>query len=67
MIVDVEELQRLQARLTEINSVPIEKIEWRRGGQKIVVSEHAVSSWKYIGLSNVYFLDVVEHPENFQP
>lgn len=55
MRIDVEEVRKLHARMKEINSVPLEEIEWFENGKKIDVDSEIISDWKFMGLTNFYF------------
>jgi hypothetical protein len=55
MKVDLERLAAIKAELEVINSVPLDKIEWYRGGHKIQVSQEAVETWISFNMSNEDF------------
>jgi len=55
--VSIEEVRRLRARIEEINSIPLDQIVWTLNDNVVMFSEEAIAEWKYVGLSNVYFID----------
>ena len=59
MIVNVEDVMKLKAEIAKINDLPIEEIEWHKDGKKIEIYKADVDFWKYVGLSNLYFLEQI--------
>lgn len=57
--VSIEEVRQLRARLNEINSIPLDQIVWTLNDNVVLFSEEAIAEWKYVGLSNVYFIEHV--------
>lgn len=55
--VSIEEVRQLRARLNEINSIPLDQIVWTLNDNVVLFSEEAIAEWKYVGLSNVYFIE----------
>lgn len=55
--VSIEEVRRLRARLNEINSIPLDQIVWTLNDNVVVFSAEEIAEWKYVGLSNVYFIE----------
>jgi hypothetical protein len=55
MIVSVEEIEAIHARLDEINAAPFEEITWTKGGVPVVVPDDEVQEWRFIGMSNTSF------------
>lgn len=55
--VSIEEVRQLRARLNEINSIPLDQIVWTLNDNVVMFSEEAIAEWKYVGLSNVYFIE----------
>lgn len=55
--VSIEEVRRLRARIEEINSIPLDQIVWTLNDNVVMFSEEAIAEWKYVGLSNVYFIE----------
>lgn len=64
MIVNVEEVRALKARLREINRVPIEQIEWHEGGQKLELDPDLVADWSFMGMNNADFIDTEYYKED---
>ena len=60
MIINVEEVEELRARMAEINDVPLDEIEWHKDGKKLDINKKDIEFWKYVGLSNLYFLEHIE-------
>lgn len=56
MRVDIEEILALKARLREINSIPLEDIEWYENGQLVTVSPDVVNEYKFVGMGNDWFI-----------
>lgn len=56
--IDIEEVQRLQARLIEINKLPFEEIVWYQNGRQIEISDEKLHDFKFIGLSNTCFVEL---------
>lgn len=59
MRVDVEEIISIHKRIQQINEQPLEQIEWYKKGEKIEVDKKQIDEWKFIGLSNFYFLSLM--------
>lgn len=55
MKVNIEEIEAIYNRLNEINSVPIEEIEWFRNNCKVTIDSKTIDEWKFVGLSNSHF------------
>lgn len=55
--VSIEEVRQLRARLDEINSIPLDQIVWTLSDNVIPFSKEEIAEWKYVGLSNVYFIE----------
>ena len=68
VVVDVEELEKINSRLEEINKVPFQNIRWKRDGKDLVLNHDVVDEWKYIGLSNSSFVSMGFHnlPGSYQ-
>jgi len=56
MKIDINEVKNIQKRMDEINSVPIEHIQWMDGDKEIIVSSEHIKEWKFIGLDNMSFI-----------
>jgi len=56
MKVDIEKVRELKRQLDEINSVPIEDIEFFENGKRVEFDKDVVADWKFIGLNNVDFI-----------
>lgn len=60
MKVNVDEVVRLKARLKEINNLKLEEIEWVNDkGEPIVIEKAVIEEWRFVGLSNCYFVEDV--------
>lgn len=55
--INVEEIASLKNRIKEINSIPLEEIEFLRDGEPLTISSECLDSWKYVGLNNIDFID----------
>ncbi len=41
----------------EINSIPFDQIVWFENGKEIEINPKALADWKFIGMSNVLFIE----------
>jgi hypothetical protein len=64
--VSVEEVKFLLSRLAEINSVPLESIIWTSYGKDLEVPAHRIDDWKFVGMSNVYFIETDAYANDWQ-
>lgn len=55
MIVELELVWSLFAKIKEINETPLEKIIWMRSGEVCDYPEELLKEWKFTGLSNCRF------------
>ncbi len=55
--IDVNEIKRIEERRREINSIPLENIEWVDGDMPVNIPAKHVEDWKFIGLSNCCFAE----------
>jgi hypothetical protein len=46
----------MQHKIHDINSTPLEDIELYRNNEKIEIDPEMIEEWKFIGLSNMYFI-----------
>lgn len=58
-VVAIEEVEMLRHRLNTINSIPLTDIVWTRADTVIPVAAEAIANWKFMGLSNVSFAEMV--------
>jgi hypothetical protein len=56
--IDIEEVQRLQARLAEINKLPFEEIVWCKNGKPLEIAVAKLYDFKFFGLSNTCFVEL---------
>lgn len=59
-IVSFEEVEAIRARRQEINAIPFSEIEWTRGGKPLVLTPDEIESWRFVGMSNVAFIEFYE-------
>jgi len=64
MIVNINELLELKEKLNEINSIPLEEIEFYENGELVEIPEELLEQWDYIGLNNVDFITTGYYKEN---
>lgn len=57
MQIDINEVIRHIEWRKGINSIPLEKIEWIKDGQKIQISQEVIDNWKFTGLNNIDFIN----------
>lgn len=55
--ISVEEVAALIQRRKEINIIPLENIEWTLNGVPIDIDPKEIEDFKFIGLSNVTFVE----------
>lgn len=55
--IDVEHVQQVIREKNEINSIPFENIVWYQDGKELSITQQVLDNWKYLGLSNIYFVD----------
>ena len=64
--VSLREVEELQSRRREINSLPIEQIEWLRDdGSVVEVAPETLEEWRFTGLTNLCFIETgfYKYPE----
>lgn len=59
MRVKIEKVRDLLRQLEEINKYPIDQIEWIYNNESVKVSKKEVEDWKFTGLSNVSFIEII--------
>lgn len=59
IVVDVDEIRKIKARLKYINSKEIENIEWVERGLPLQINKETLERWSFVGLNNVDFVDFV--------
>jgi hypothetical protein len=55
--IDIEQVRVLRQQLKDINSIPLEDIEWYENGVPVDIDPAVVSEFAFIGLNNVDFID----------
>lgn len=61
MRIDIEEVEKLLARLREINALPLESIEFYKDGKRLEIAQAVFDEWRVTGLSNAAFVDFGEY------
>lgn len=56
MRVDIEYVKLLYQQMDIINRENLKNIEWYENGIKLNIDPELLEEWKFIGLSNVYFI-----------
>jgi hypothetical protein len=56
MEVNINELRKLLKAIDEINEVDISTITWVEDGKVVEINPVTMKNWKYIGLSNTWFI-----------
>jgi len=56
MRIDLEEIRELVKRRKEINSIPLEKIEWFEDGKPVKIDKRIVENFLITGLNNIDFI-----------
>jgi hypothetical protein len=56
MRIDIEEVEKLLEYRHIIESIPIKEVEWYKNGFKLNIPEKALDCFRFIGLSNLYFI-----------
>jgi hypothetical protein len=55
LIVSIEEIKAMRLRRQEINNTPLNQIQWTIDGKVQPITEEEISSWEFMGLSNIDF------------
>lgn len=55
-VVAIEEVKKLQARIAEINSIPLDKIVWTENDKPVEIVPEVKTFFKFTGLSNCSFI-----------
>ena len=56
--VSLKEVEEMQRRRREINSLPIEQIEWvNDDGSVVEVTPETLEEWRFIGMTNLCFIE----------
>lgn len=58
-VIAIEEVEALRDRINAINNIPLANIVWTRGDNVIPVTQEAIDYWKFVGLSNASFAEMV--------
>ena len=58
MRVDIERVRELLAEIAAINRVDLEAIEVYEHGEPVAISKEAIEDWRFVGLSNMTFLEI---------
>lgn len=59
MRVKIEKVLDLLRQLEEINSYPLEQIYWIYEEESLKVDKKEIEDWKFTGLSNVSFIEII--------
>ena len=59
MRVKIEKVLDLLRQLSEINSYPLEQIDWIYEEESVKVDKKEIEDWKFTGLSNVSFIEII--------
>lgn len=59
MNIKIEEILELKQKLREFNSLDLRDIEWTHYGKEISVSQRKLDDWRFTGLSNSDFIEIV--------
>lgn len=54
--VAIEEVRQLQARIAEINAIPLDQIVWTENDKPIAIDAEVKTFFKFTGLSNFCFI-----------
>lgn len=57
--VAIEDVERILALRSEINNLNLEDIVWTRNDNVIPVTKEAIDNWKFIGMTNTSFAELV--------
>lgn len=55
--IDIEEIERLQARRREINALELEEIDFYKDGVLVEAVPGAIAEWRFTGLGNVCYVE----------
>jgi hypothetical protein len=55
--VSIEEIRRIYDRIAEINNYDLKDIIWTENDSVIVIDPRVIECFKYVGLSNTYFIE----------
>lgn len=59
MRVKIEKVLDLLRQLEEINSYPLEQIDWIYEEESVKVDKKEIEDWKFTGLSNISFIEII--------
>jgi hypothetical protein len=59
MRVKIEKVLDLLRQIEEINKYSLEEIEWIYNNESVEVSKKEIEDWKFTGLSNVSFIEII--------
>lgn len=54
--IDLEEIEALDKRISEINAVALDTIDFYRNGVKLDIAPDLYKSWSFIGMCNFDFI-----------
>lgn len=57
--IDIEEIEALQKRRKEINSIELGSIDFYKDGKKVEATAEDIEEWRFVGLSNIDFVEMV--------
>ena len=61
MEIAIEEVQKLNERISEINRLKFDDIVWTKDGKPVEFDSRLLADWKFMGLSNRDFVNY-NHP-----
>jgi hypothetical protein len=60
MRVDIERIRKLRAELDEINAIDLKELQLFENGQPVTIQPATIEWWKFVGLSNMSFLESLD-------
>lgn len=62
--IEIEEVQRIFARLQEIDAIPFSEVNWLKDGKPLVLSPDLLEDFNYTGMPNTAFVDLRLYEEH---
>lgn len=62
--IEIEEVQRIFARLQEIDAIPFSEVNWLKDGKPLVLSPDLLEDFKHTGLTNCAFVELRLYEEH---
>jgi hypothetical protein len=60
MRVDIERIRKLRAELEEINAIDLKDLQLFENNQPVTIQPKTIEWWKFVGLSNMSFLESLD-------